>query len=210
MAQKKNNKVSVAAIEKAMKENFAGEQKTFNWCGLEIEYKEIISMEHMVTFVDEVVDSCFDKDGDYIPAFKDFLIRTFTIQLYSNVRLPQDITKQYDILFGGDLYAALVEHINQPQYQSIMNAINEKLSYRCNADVIATRETLNQLIAQFKNFGEQLDQVDVNDIRNIAGALNGLEIDEAKLVDAVLRPEKEETVIEDEEHKIVSIRGDDE
>lgn len=210
MAQKKNNKVSVAAVEKAMKENFAGEQKTFNWCGLEIEYKEIISMEHMVTLVDEVVNNCFDKDGDYIPAFKDFLIRTFTIQLYSNVRLPQDITKQYDILFGGDLYASLVERINQPQYKSILNAIDEKLSYRCNADVIATRMTLNQLIAQFKNFGEQLDQVNVDDVRNIAGALNGMEIDEEKLVEAVRRQEKEETVIEDKENKIISIREDDE
>lgn len=209
MAQKKNNKVSVATIEKIMKENFAGEAKKFDWYGAEIEYKKNISMENMVTFVDEVVNSCFDKDGDFIPAFKDFLIRTFTIQMYTNVRLPQDITKQYDILFGGDLYDTLLRYIDYRQYESILMAIEDKLEYRCNADVVEMRATLNRLIALFQQFSEQLGQVNVDDVKNIAGALNGFEIDEEKLVDAVLHREDEESVIEDKENKIVSIRGDD-
>lgn len=206
---KKNNMVPVATIEKIIKENFASDTKTFDWYGVEIEYKDNISMEYMITLIDEVANGCFDKDGNYIPAFKDFLIRTFTMQMYSNVRMPQDIKKQYDILFGSDLYDVLVQHIDQNQYSSIMEAINAMITYRCNVDVIAIRQTLNQLIAQFQNFGEQLDQVNVDDVRNIAGALNGFDIDEEKLVDAVLQREKDETVIEDKENNIISIGGDD-
>lgn len=209
MAQKKNNKVSVATIEKIMKENFAGDTKTFDWYGVQVEYKENISMEYMVTLINEVTNNCFDKDGDFIPVFKDFLVRTFTVQLYSNVRMPQDIKKQYDILFSTDLYDVLMQHIDQGQYDSILKAIDAQLTYRCNADMIATRQTLNQIIAQFESFGEQLDKVNVDDVRNIAGALNGLDIDEEKLVDAVLRQGTEEVVIEDKENNIISINGDD-
>ena len=42
MAQK--NKVSVAMIEQIMKDNFPAEVKTVEWCGIEIEYKEFLSM----------------------------------------------------------------------------------------------------------------------------------------------------------------------
>ena len=211
MAQKKNNKVSVASIEKVMKEHFTGVSKTFDWYGVEVEYKENISMEHMVTFVDEVVNSCFDKNGDYVPEFKDFLIRTFVVQLYSNVRMPQDIKKQYDILFCSDLFDVLVQHIDSEQYLSMLSAIDAKLKYRSSADVIATKQTLNELIAQFQNYGEQLAQVDIEDIRNIAGAINTIDFDEGKLVDAVLNQKttEDETVIEDKENNIISINGDD-
>lgn len=211
MAQKKTNKVSVATIEKVMKERFAGEPKTFDWYGVEIEHKENIPMEYAVTFVNNVVDTCFDKDGNYIPEFKDFLIRSFTVQMYSNVRLPQDLKKQYDILYNSDLYNVLIQHVDIVQYDTLLMAIDEKLEYRRNADVMTMRMTLNNLIAQFQNFGEQLNQVEIEDVRNIAGAINGVDLDEEKFVDAILnrKPDSEEQVIEDKENKIISIHGDD-
>ena len=211
MAQKKTNKVSVATIEKVMKEQFAGEPKTFDWYGVEIEHKENIPMEYAVTFVNNVVDTCFDKDGNYIPEFKDFLIRSFTVQMYSNVRLPQDLKKQYDILYNSDLYNVLIQHVDIVQYDTLLMAIDEKLEYRRNADVMTMRMTLNNLISQFQNFGEQLNQVEIEDVRNIAEAINGVDLDEEKFVDAILNrnPDSEEQVIEDKENKIISIHGDD-
>lgn len=211
MAQKKTNKVSVATIEKVMKERFTEEPKTFDWYGVEIEYKENIPMEYAVTFVNNVVDTCFDKDGNYIPEFKDFLIRSFTVQMYSNVRLPQDLKKQYDILYNSDLYNVLIQHVDIVQYDTLLMAIDEKLEYRRNADVMTMRMTLNNLIAQFQNFGEQLNQVEIEDVRNIAEAINGVDLDEEKFVDAILnrKPDSEEQVIEDKENKIISIHGDD-
>ena len=102
MAQK--NKVSVAAIEKVMKDQFNNGVKTVDWCGITIEYKELLNMVEMKAFVDGVVDASFDNDGDYMPEFTDWLIRTNMIQLYTNVRMPQSIEKQYDILYQTDLY----------------------------------------------------------------------------------------------------------
>ena len=209
MAQKKNNKVSVASIEKVMKEHFRGDPKTFDWYGVEIEYIENISMENMVALINEVVNSCFDKDGDYVPEFKDFLIRALVMQMYSNVRLPQDIKKQYDILFGSDLFDVLVQHIDQTQYSSIVFTIDAKLAYRSSADVVMTRKTLSELIAQFKSYGEQLNQISIEDLRSIAGAINAVDLDEEKLVDAVLHQSIGETIIEDKENNIISINGDD-
>lgn len=211
MAQKKTNKVSVATIEKVMKERFTEEPKTFDWYGVEIEYKENIPMEYAVTFVNNVVDTCFDKDGNYIPEFKVFLIRSFTVQMYSNVRLPQDLKKQYDILYNSDLYNVLIQHVDIVQYDTLLMAIDEKLEYRRNADVMTMRMTLNNLIAQFQNFEEQLNQVEIEDVRNIAEAINGVDLDEEKFVDAILnrKPDSEEQVIEDKENKIISIHGDD-
>lgn len=187
MAQKKNNKVSVAAIEKIMKEHFASDTKTFDWYGVEVEYKENISIDDMASLVDEVVNSCFDKDGNYIPEFKDFLIRALIVRMYSNVRMPQDIKKQYSILFNGDLYDVLTQHIDKVQYTSILDAIDTKLLYRSSADIASARQAINEMIAQFQNLSEQL---------NLADAL-------------MYQEEDEEVIIEDKENKIISINGDD-
>lgn len=210
MAQKKN-KVSVAAIEGVMKEQFNENRKVFDWYGVEVEYLETLSMVQMVTFVDSVVDSCFDKDGDYISEMKEFLIRTFTVQLYTNVRMPQNIEKQYDIVFGGDLYEVLIQHINKDQYGSMIEAIEDKLRYRVDADIVASRKSINELLLRFEAWGEELSKISADDVKNIAGALNGFDLDEEKLVDAVIAKNtgETETEIKDEENKIISIHEDD-
>lgn len=202
MAQK--NKVSVATIEQVMKEQFGNDVKKVEWCGVEIEYKEVLTMVEMKAFVDGVVDASFDNDGDYMPEFTDWLIRTNMIQLYTNVRMPQNIEKQYDILYRTDLYEQIAGLIDQRQYAKIMDAIEQKLEYRRNSDVTAMRVQLSGLIQQFESMGQDLMQFTPEDVENLEGALE-------KMKEAGMDQPKDEPVeMEDGEGNVVTLRRDDE
>lgn len=202
MAQK--NKVSVATIEQVMKEQFGNDVKKVEWCGVEIEYKEVLTMVEMKAFVDGVVDASFDNDGDYMPEFTDWLIRTNMIQLYTNVRMPQNIEKQYDILYRTDLYEQITGLVDQRQYAKIMDAIKEKLEYRRNSDVTAMRVQLSGLIQQFESMGQDLMQFTPEDVENLEGALE-------KMKEAGMDQPKDEPVeMEDGEGNVVALYKDDE
>lgn len=202
MAQK--NKVSVATIEQVMKEQFGNDVKKVEWCGVEIEYKEVLTMVEMKAFVDGVVDASFDNDGDYMPEFTDWLIRTNMIQLYTNVRMPQNIEKQYDILYRTDLYEQIAGLVDQRQYAKIMNAIEQKLEYRRNSDVTAMRVQLSGLIQQFESMGQDLMQFTPEEVQNLEGALE-------KMKEAGMDQPKDEPVeMEDGEGNVVTLRRDDE
>lgn len=202
MAQK--NKVSVATIEQVMKEQFGNAAKTVEWCGVEIEYKEVLTMVEMKAFVDGVVDASFDSEGDYMPEFTDWLIRTNMIQLYTNVRMPQNIEKQYDILYRTDLYEQIAGLVDQRQYAKIMDAIEQKLEYRRNSDVTAMRVQLSGLIQQFESMGQDLLQFTPEDVENLEGALE-------KMKEAGMDQPKDEPVeMEDGEGNVVTLRRDDE
>lgn len=202
MAQK--NKVSVATIEQVMKEQFSNAAKTVEWCGVEIEYKEVLTMVEMKAFVDGVVDASFDNDGDYMPEFTDWLIRTNMIQLYTNVRMPQNIEKQYDILYRTDLYEQIAGLVDQRQYAKIMEAIEQKLEYRRNSDVTAMRVQLSGLIQQFESMGQDLMQFTPEDVENLEGALE-------KMKEAGMDQPKDEPVeMEDGEGNVVTLYKDDE
>lgn len=202
MAQK--NKVSVATIEQVMKEQFGNDVKKVEWCGVEIEYKEVLTMVEMKAFVDGVVDASFDNDGDYMPEFTDWLIRTNMIQLYTNVRMPQNIEKQYDILYRTDLYEQIAGLVDQRQYAKIMDAIEKKLEYRRNSDVTAMRVQLSGLIQQFESMGQDLMQFTPEDVENLEGALE-------KMKEAGMdRPKDEPVEMEDGEGNVVALYKDDE
>lgn len=202
MAQK--NKVSVATIEQVMKEQFGNDVKKVEWCGVEIEYKEVLTMVEMKAFVDGVVDASFDNDGDYMPEFTDWLIRTNMIQLYTNVRMPQNIEKQYDILYRTDLYEQIAGLVDQRQYAKIMDAIEQKLEYRRNSDVTAMRVQLSGLIQQFESMGQDLMQFTPEDVENLEGALE-------KMKEAGMDQPKDEPVeMEDGEGNVVTLYKDDE
>ena len=202
MAQK--NKVSVATIEQVMKEQFGNDVKKVDWCGVEIEYKEVLTMVEMKAFVDGVVDASFDNDGDYMPEFTDWLIRTNMIQLYTNVRMPQNIEKQYDILYRTDLYEQIAVLVDQRQYAKIIDAIEQKLEYRRNSDVTAMRVQLSGLIQQFESMGQDLMQFTPEDVENLEGALG-------KMKEAGMDQPKDESVeMEDGEGNVVTLYKDDE
>ena len=161
-------------------------------------------MVEMKAFVDGVVDASFDDDGDYIPEFTDWLIRTNMIQLYTNVRMPQNIEKQYDILYRTDLYEQIAGLIDQRQYAKIMEAIEQKLEYRRNSDVTAMRVQLSGLIQQFESMGQDLLQFTPEDVENLEEAVE-------KMKEAGMTQPKDEAVeMEDGEGNVVALYKDDE
>lgn len=212
---KKNNMVSVASVEDVMKEHFANTEMTFDWYGLEVKCKNRISAAEMVAVVDGVTAGCFsDEDGEYMPEMKDLLIRAHYVQVYTNIRLPQNIEKMYDILIGSDLFNSICQHINQEQSSMMLAAIDEKLRHQSSVDIEMTKRNIMDLMAQFEQYTNQMttafDGLSAEELNNAMKAFGNAELDEEKLVQAFLDKDNDaKTVIEDKENNIVSVDGDD-
>lgn len=200
MAKKNEKKVSVAEIESVMKEQFSKNTKTADWYGIEIEYKESIPMDKMVEFVDNVAGGCFGEDGEYLPEFKSFLIDAYMMEYYTNVRLPQSIEKQYVIFAQTDLADMIRQMIDKKQYFAILEAIDEKIAYIRDADVVATKQNVTKLITQIEGLAEQfLDSFDS------LGLTNEFERPDSDVEDGM----QKELNHDGDDKKIVVIKKDD-
>lgn len=195
-----------------MKEQFGDRTKTFEWRGQEIEYKEELSLAEFKAFVDGVANGCFDAEGEYMPEFKDYLIRTHLVQLFTNVRMSQDIEKQYEILTVTDLADAVAQLIDEKQYFAVLEAIDEKISHIRDLDVQLTRRNIMALMAQFEEYGNRMaamfDGIDPEDMGNLMKAVTAQDgVDEEKLVKAYLKETADDEPAE--ERKIVAVEGDE-
>lgn len=172
-----------------------------------------LSLVEMLQFVEDVVSSCIDKDtGSYSPEIKDFSIRAGILTEYANFRLPQNIEKQYELVYNTDAVAQVMQYINRDQYVEICKAIDSRIEYERNIITSIVSLKVNELVARIEVFTEKfeglLDGISGDDI---GGAFKGLatmkKVDENLLAKAVMdayRPEANNLNAEGE-GKIVSL-----
>ncbi len=188
--QKKSKKLTVKELRQAIASQEEN-TKTISWCGLNLKINHCISLENMFEFVDSVVKSCFnDEDNSFLPEAKDFAIRVYTVEFYSNISLPSSVQEKYNILYRTDLVNTIKDNIDDAQFHSILQSINEKISYiaQTNIEMITKQvnnlyESLNNLSEQFENIYKGVDETSLNKVINILG--NG-GFDEDKLVEAII------------------------
>ena len=78
---KTEKKVSIALFDKIVKEHFQNEA-TIQWHEAEVRVKRTLSLKEMLSFVDEVVGSCFHDELGYMPEVKDFAIKSSILTRY--------------------------------------------------------------------------------------------------------------------------------
>ena len=164
------------------------------WHGIEMTIKRFLSLEEMLTFVNDVVSSCFEeKTGEYIPEIKDFAIRCSIMESYAGFVLPSDLSEKYSMIYNSDIVSFIVKHIDKNQFESILSSIDDKIEHQAQNNIEAINKQMNELIAGFSTIEQNLSNifgnVDSDTISKIAGAIVDGSFDEKKLVDAFKAPE---------------------
>lgn len=187
---KGEKKVSINAVDNIISERFANITSE-QWYDVEVKIKRSLSFTEMLAFVNDAVQSCFQKNGAYVPEVLDFAVKSNLISKYTNISMPDNLEHRYAILYNTDLADFVCKHINMQQFHEIVGSINRKLSYMCNTNTVAVQNRLNDLISAFETMQEKTEamfsDVTPDDITRLVGAVGDGALTEEKIVEAYMR-----------------------
>lgn len=163
---------------------------SIDWNGLNVIIKNTLSLPEMLLFVDTVVKSCFDEDGNYCPEYKGFAIRSTTITMYTNITTPNDITVFYSIVYGTDLVEKVMKYVRRGQFDKIIEAIDKKIEYLTDARVWSLNKQIDTLVNSLESIEEKanavFDNINNDDIAKLIQAIPDNGFNEKEIVKAVL------------------------
>lgn len=192
---KKEKRVSINALEKVAKEQFP-ESVTEQWFDIEVVIKRSLPLKEMLEFVQEVVDACFTTDGTFVPEIMDFATKSGILTHYANFTLPDNLEKQYWMIYSTDAVDMVCRHINMVQLQEMIGGINRKIDHMCDTDIVATKAKLNDLYEAFVKMGTEVtglfEGIDAGELQNMVSALGGTEVNEEKIVSAYIEHMKKD------------------
>lgn len=195
IVEAKNRRISINAMDSIMKTQYEN-ITTECWNEIDITIKRTISLGDMLSFVNDVVVSCFQDNGEFMPEVLDFAIRSNIILKYSNVSLPDNLEHRYAILYCTDIVNFIRGYTDQEQVDEIINAIHRKVDYLCNTNVRAIQSKLNELISSFDNLqsktADVFNNISSDDVAKLASVLSSGELSEEKIVAAYMDRVKED------------------
>lgn len=199
----KIKKISINALEKCVKEAAGEPIVTKEWRGINVNIKVRLGLKEMMTFVDGVVKTCFtEDDNQYTPEVLDFAIRSSVLEMYANFTLPTNIEKQYELVYGCDMYETILETIDRIQFDAMLRAIDEKIAHIAASNIEAVTRQVNDVYASLNALEERLSAVfqgiDNDAITGLVGAMADGKFDEEKLVQAYFETKNGNKPQEDE------------
>ena len=188
----KIKKISINALEKCVKEAAGEPIITREWRGINVNIKVRLGLQEMMTFVYGVVKTCFtENDNQYTPEVLDFAIRSSVLEMYANFTLPSNIEKQYELVYGCDVYTTILETIDRSQFDAMLRAIDEKIAHIAESNIEAVTRQVNELYASLNALEERLSPVftgiDKDTMTGLITAMSDGKFDEEKLVHAYLK-----------------------
>ena len=165
------------------------------WSGLSLVIERHLNLAEMAKFGDVCVRACFNPDdASYSPEVKDLAIRSCIVALYTNVTLPKNIAKQYELIYHSMILDTISVNVDQIQLNAIIRAIDDKVEHLAAANIEMVNKQMNDLYGALdgvqKQMSEMFNGVDADDIKNIMGALTDGGLDEEKLVKAYMANKK--------------------
>lgn len=160
-----------------------------DWRGFTLHIKKCLSLEEMMTFVSNVVSSCFTAEtNEYLPEIKDFTTRCCILENYAGLILPKSLNEKYEMVYSSDIVSFVVQHVEHMQFDAMLEAIDSKIEYQAQSNIEALNRQMNEIAAGFSALEESLSEifggVDNETISKIAGAIANGTFDESKLVKA--------------------------
>lgn len=184
----KQNMVSVGAWERIRKETGAPNVHTVDWHGESLEIKPLIPFAAVCTLVDSVVADCFGETmEEYRPAAKEFSMARYFIHFYTNLRLPADIEKQYDLIFGTDILSVVEDHIDYVQKEAIRAAIDEKIETLLDMNTAYLNRQLGKIAEAIDDADRMFSGVNPGDLENLVKSVSNDGLNAGKLMEAYLR-----------------------
>lgn len=184
-------KVSVTKLEEAAKK-YIGAETELEWNGLTISVKKNLSIADSVQFINLVFAACFNAESNaYVPEAKDFAIRELMIRSYTNISLPANIEKRFDILYDTDLVGVVRKAIDDDQFGYIINSIEERITVAIDANNAMLKRQMEDMYMAIDNLKASmtsaLDGIDMDDVKLLISSLSNVSINEDELVKAVAR-----------------------
>lgn len=182
------NKISIEEFKKVVAEDFEPVVDV-DWRGLTLHIKKCLSLEEMMTFVSDVVSSCFaENTNEYLPEIKDFSTRCCILENYAGFILPKSLSEKYEMVYNSDIVSFVVQYVEHMQFNAMLAAIDHKIEHQAQNNIEALNKQMNEVVAGLsaleKNLSSIFGGVDNETITKIAGAIADGSFDESKLVKA--------------------------
>lgn len=173
---KKTNKVSVNQFEKAIVKpdiqiiDIGVDEK------IEVEVKRKLNLDEMLTFVSEVVSFCIDAgDETYIPEAYRFAIRVAVINGYSNLTMPSNIDKQYELAYYTSAFNQIMSVIDREQFTDIIDAVDMKLNHKLSLQRAEISAGVNAAIGKMNQITDMFDAISEDDVKSLIGGLTKIQ-----------------------------------
>ena len=181
--------ITFEKIEEIMNDYFPATD-TMEWHGLEIEVSRTVPFALAAEIVVRAANACFNADGEYLPENSDFAFRLCVIDAYTNIDLPEEIEAQNRLLYGTDLWGAVIRMISEDQLNLIEYGINRRVKARLDTNRAEFERGVNEVITGLQQLSEQftgmMDGIEPDDLRRMVQAIGENGIDEEKIVQAVV------------------------
>lgn len=187
---KNEKKISINSLDKIIKENY-NNTTTAEWYGVEVTIKKNLAFKDVLEFVNDVVMSCFQDKGGFMPEVVDFAIKSNILSRYANFSLPDKLVHRYEIIYCTDAVEFVRQHINAEQLNEITASINKKISYLCNTNIMNIQKQIMELVSSFETMQKKTTDMFANftpdDMTKILSAFEDGKFSEEKLVEAYLQ-----------------------
>lgn len=162
------------------------------WEGMNITIKPTLTLAEVLTMVSTVVKTCFsEEEGTYLPEVKDFAIKKCILEIYANIKLSNDPSKDYDIIYNSDLVDFIMANINRQQFSEIMAAIDSKIEYTKQTNVSMINHQMNELLTSLGELSNKISDifsgVNSEDIGNLVQAISNGGFDMDALIQAAVK-----------------------
>ena len=182
------NRISIEEYKNAITNDF-NTVVDIDWRGLTLSIKKCLSLEEMMTFVKDVVSSCFAANtNEYLPEIKDFSTRCCILESYAGFVLPESLSEKYDMVYGSDIVSFVAQNVEHTQFNAMLSAIDRKIEHQAQSNIEALNKQMSEVISGLsaieKNLSGIFGGIDNETITKIAGAVADGSFDESKLVKA--------------------------
>ena len=155
---KKENRISINALEKIAKENFAP-VVTKEWFGIEVSIKRTLPLAEVLMFTEDIVNACFAPNGTFLPQVMDFAVKEGILTRYANFTMPSNTEKQYELVYATDAVEMVMEEIDNEQLEAIIDAADRKIDYLCDANIKEVRTKLDAILKTFEEMGTTVERM---------------------------------------------------
>ena len=150
---------------------------------VEVEVKNLITIEEMSEFVNIVVNCIFDND-DYSPEFYNMTFVKVLLNYYTNIKI--DSIKNsllLSLMYETDVVEAIIEKINKKQYAHIVESVAHSIKFKQKQILSINNIKSNAII----------DRI-VNEQNELANSINSLIEQFAKISESFSEDQKERLI----------------
>ncbi len=149
---KKMERISVNTLEAIFKASPPAERRlefeVEDGEKITVDVRTLLPLPDTAAFVNEVVNECFDEDGNYYPEYRDYMIRRQVLAYYGGFTMPKDHKKAYQFVYGTPVYDRIIEVIDSKQFYALIDAVMDKIQHRREILLSGERQVLMKAVSK--------------------------------------------------------------